>query len=308
VSESDPTADIAWPKKAGELQNHHMDSTRWNDLEFRDDDIVIATWAKTGTTWTQQIVSQLIFEGAENIPAVDLAPWVDLRFLPFDEMMADLDAQTHRRMLKTHLPLDALVFSPKAKYIYIGRDGRDVLWSFHHHHSHMTPHVLEMLNDIPGRVGPPLEPPKENIVEYFHDWLGNDGFPLWPFWAHIQGWWDARDLPNVLLLHFNDLKTDMPGGIRRIAEFLEIDVDEAMWPTIIEHCTFDYMKTNAPALSKVFDESVFRGGLSKFINKGTNGRWHDRLSAADIEKYERVASNNLSSDCAHWLATAKMPD
>ncbi len=30
---------------------------------------------------------------------------------------------------KTHLPVDALVFSPEAKYLYIGRDGRDVIWS-----------------------------------------------------------------------------------------------------------------------------------------------------------------------------------
>ena len=78
----DQAGDIVWPKKAHELHNHHMDSTRWNDFKFRDDDIVVATWAKTGTTWTQQIVSQLIFDGAEDIPTLDLAPWVDLRFLP----------------------------------------------------------------------------------------------------------------------------------------------------------------------------------------------------------------------------------
>jgi aryl sulfotransferase len=301
-------AEIEWPEKSGEMHNHHMDSTRWNDFNFRDDDIVVATWAKTGTTWTQQIVSQLIFEGAANIPAMDLAPWLDLRFLPLKELMDDLEAQTHRRILKTHLPLDALVFSPRAKYIYIGRDARDVLWSFHHHHSHMTPELLGMLNDTPGLVGPPLGPPKDDIVEYFHDWLDNDGFPLWPFWSHVQSWWDARSLPNVLLLHFNDLKADMPGEIRRIADFLEIGIDESIFPTIVEHCTFDYMKENAPALSKMFDETVFRGGLVNFINKGTNGRWHDRLSADDIEKFERVVSENLSPDCAHWLATAENRD
>ena len=63
-----------------------------------------------------------------------------------------------------------------------------------------------------------------------------------PFWRTIQSWWDIRNLPNVLLLHFNNLKSDMEGEIRRIAGFLEIDVDEATWPAIVEHCTFDYMK------------------------------------------------------------------
>ena len=52
-----------WPEKTRELHNHHMDSTVWNDFAFRDDDIVIATYAKSGTTWTQQIVGQLVLHG-----------------------------------------------------------------------------------------------------------------------------------------------------------------------------------------------------------------------------------------------------
>ena len=105
--------DVAYPKKSRDLHNMLMDSTRWDGFKFRDDDIVIDTWAKSGTTWTQQIVSQLIFNGAEDLPAMDLAPWLDLRVVPFDETIADLEAQTHRRFIKSHLPADALDISPK---------------------------------------------------------------------------------------------------------------------------------------------------------------------------------------------------
>ena len=87
-----------------------------------------------------------------------------------------------------------------------------------------------------------------------------------------------------------------------------IRVDDTVWLTSIVHCTFDYMKKNAPTLSTVFDDKMFRGRLGNFINKGANGRWCDMLSAADIEKYERVANENLTPDCAHWLATAELPD
>jgi len=295
-----------WPKKTGELQNHHMDSTRWNEFRFRDDDIVIATWAKAGTTWTQQIISQLIFRGAEDIPVTDLAPWLDLRIFPLDELMTGLEVQTHRRFVKTHLPVDALVFSPKAKYIYLARDGRDVLWSMHHHHASMTEQFFDAVNNTPGLVGPSLGPPRNDIVAYFHEWLDGDGFPFWPFWSNIQSWWDIRHLPNVLLLHFNELKADMPSGIRRLAHFLDINIDESLWPTIVEHCEFDYMKRNANTLSEHFDETLFQGGLGEFINKGTNGRWRDRLSSSDSEKYERAASEHLSQDCATWLATGQM--
>lgn len=50
-----------WPEKRREIQTRVCDSTRWNGFPFRDDDVIVATYAKTGTTWTQQIVGQLIF-------------------------------------------------------------------------------------------------------------------------------------------------------------------------------------------------------------------------------------------------------
>src|SRR5215472_8632694 len=121
------TQEIAWPRKRREILNAFLDSRRWNDFEFRGDDIVIASWAKSGTTLTQQIVAQLIFNGAEDVYGQQLSPWIDFQAAPADQVLAAAaSAQTHRRFLKTHLPIDALVFSPHAKYIYVGRDARDV--------------------------------------------------------------------------------------------------------------------------------------------------------------------------------------
>lgn len=300
------TTTIAWPKKTQEMAHPIMDSTRWDDFQFRDDDIVIATWAKSGTTWLQQIVGQLIFEGAEDIRVVDIAPWLDFRLVPEEETLAMLDAQTHRRFIKTHLPVDSLVFSPKAKYLYIVRDGRDALWSLHNHNANITQEIIDQVNALPGMEERPFEPPPADIRQYFHEWLDTDGLPFWPFWSHIQSWWDIRGLPNVLLLHFNILKADLPGEMRRIASFLDIEVDEDLWPVLVEHCTFDYMKEHATVIvGKLAD--IFVGGSKTFIHKGTNGRWRDTLTPADLEKYERLASENLTPDCAHWLATGELP-
>lgn len=297
---------IDWPIKSREFMNHHMDSTRWNDFRFRDDDIVIASWAKSGTTWMQQILGQLIFDGAEGIPVMAISPWLDLRVLPFDEIMQELESQQHRRFLKTHLPLDALVFSPDAKYLYVARDGRDTVWSLYNHHSSYTETFYDMVNNTPGRVGHGLQPLECSVVEFFNDWLDRDGYPYWEFFAHTKGWWDVRHLPNVMLVHFNELKRDMPGEMRRIAEFLEIELDEAKWPEIVEHCSFDYMKRHAEELSPML-EVAFRGGGSSFVHKGTNGRWNDLLSTEDIDRYERIAVEKLGPECAHWLATGELP-
>ena len=126
-----------------------------------------------------------------------MSPWLDLRVPPKEIKLPEVEKQTHRRFLKTHLPVDALVFSPKASYIYIGRDGRDVVWSMYNHHANANALWYEALNDTPGRVGPPIEPPCDSIPQYFRDWLAHDGHPFWPFWENIRTWWEIRALPNV---------------------------------------------------------------------------------------------------------------
>lgn len=295
---------VAWPRKTRELMNHHMDSTVWNDFKFRADDIVIATYAKSGTTWLQQIVGQLLFDGDPDVPIGEISPWVDLRVPPKEVKLVALEAQTHRRIVKTHLPLDALVFSPTAKYIYVGRDGRDVLLSFYHHHAAANALWYELLNDTPGRIGPPIGPPDPDIRRYFRAWLEQDGFPIWSFWENIAGWWAERHLRNVLLLHFNALKADLAAEMRRVAAFLDIDIAEARWPTVIEHCSFEYMKTHAAVVAPL-GGAIFDGGGATFINKGTNGRWRDVLTPEDSAAYERMAVEKLGGDCARWLATGE---
>ena len=70
--------------------------------------------------------------------------------------------------------------------------------------------------------GPPLERGTGNVHEFYTGWINGNGFPYWPFWEHVRSWWDIRNLPNVMLIHFNDMKTDLAGSISRIAEFLDI--------------------------------------------------------------------------------------
>ena len=297
------TSEVAWPVKTREIHNHHMNSTVWNGFKFRDDDIVIATYAKSGTTWMQQIVSQLVFNGAEGIDVPKLSPWIDLRIMP-PEAIASLEHLPHRRFVKTHLPVDALVFSPKAKYIYIGRDGRDAVWSMYNHHANANDDWYGALNNTPGRVGPPIERPPSSIHEYYRQWMAKDGHPFWPFWENIRSWWQIRDLPNVKLIHFNDMKSDLTGSIREIGDFLGIAPDESAFQKIVEHSSFDYMKAHAE-MAAPLGGSLWKGGAKTFINKGTNGRWRETLSADEVKAYEAKALAELGPECAKWLKEGK---
>jgi aryl sulfotransferase len=294
----DPTTGL--PRKTRDIHNHHMDSTVWDDFRFRDDDVIIGTYAKSGTTWTQQIVGQILLGPDPTLPIAEMSPWLDLRAPPKHEKLAAMDAQTHRRFLKTHLPVDALRFSDKAKYIYIARDGRDVMWSMYNHHANANAKWYEVLNDTPGRIGPPIEPPPADICQYFREWLERDGYPFWSFWENIRSWWEIRHLPNVMLLHFADLKRDMGGKMREIADFLGARVEPGRWAEIEEYCSFDWMKANATHVTPL-GGIIWDGGAETFINKGVNGRWQEVLPAADSAAYEAKAVAELGTECAAWL-------
>ena len=291
---------IAWPKKTREIHNHHMDSTVWNNFKFRDDDIVIATYAKSGTTWMQQIVAQLLFNGDEGVEVSQMSPWVDLRIMP-PEAIAGLEHQTHRRFVKTHLPLDALVFSPKAKYIFVGRDGRDAAWSLFNHHSNAKDDFFAAFNNTPGLVGPRLERGSNDVHDFYRAWFAGDGFPYWPVWENIRSWWAVRHLPNVKFIHFNDMKSDLAGSIKQIADFIAIKPNAETFEKIVAHCTFDYMKAHAEQAAPM-GGSLWNGGAQTFVNKGTNGRWRDTLSPTEVAEYETKALKELGLECSKWLA------
>jgi aryl sulfotransferase len=294
---------ITWPVKQRELKMWVADSTRWNGFAFRDDDIVIATWSKTGTTWMQQIVGQLIFKGAPGVDRGEHSPWPEFILTP--DACERAEAITHRRYLKTHLPIDALVYSPKAKYIYIGRDGRDVFWSWHNHHMGFKPEVLAFISShYPGQ--PPYTYPDPDVRQAFLDWLDQDALPNWPFWPHVQGWFDARHLPNLKLVHFANLKGDLRREIAEIAAFLDIEVDPQTWPAILKHCSFEYMRETAIADANA--APALKDGGTTFFNKGTNGRWRDVLTPEDIARYEAEVAQHLTPECAHWLETGELPE
>lgn len=296
------TSNLSYPTKTRELQTNHFDSTIWNDFSFRDDDIIISTYAKSGTTWVQQMVGQMLFGPDPELPTGQISPWVDLRVPPKAFKLQEIEAQAHRRFLKTHLPVDALVFSPTAKYLYIGRDGRDVVWSLHNHHLNGNEAYYDVLNNSPGLVGPPMERCDPDIHRYWQTWLERDGYPHWSLWDNVRSWWAVRDLPNVKMIHFNDLKRDMRGQMAEIADFLGIDVKPANWDEIALYCSFDWMRAHGEKAVPL-GGAIWEGGVSTFINKGVNGRWQSVLNDTESAAYEARAKAELGEDCARWLAT-----
>ena len=292
-------------------QNFLLDSTRWDHLPERDGDVVIATPYKCGTTWTQNIVLHLIFQDLKLRVIDDFSPWVDMRLRPIGELIATLEAQGHRRCLKSHLPLDGLNLRRNTKYIVVGRDPRDVFMSFWNHYSSYTPEILTEMNDTPGRVGPALMPCPGNIRELWDMWITKgwfdwetEGYPHWSNMRHVQTWWQDRAEPNILFVHYNDLLADLEGGISRIADYLDIECASETVSAIAGLVTFRSMRRDAEVIDPGAVKA-FKGGAKTFFNKGTNGRWRAVLTEDDIAVYNAVANRELTSDCRLWLENGR---
>src|SRR4051812_6967488 len=114
------------------------DNPRWNGFPFRPGHIVVSTPPQCGTTWMQMLCALLIFDGPDFPEPLDLiSPWMDMCNRSVADVWGSLAAQTHRRFIKTHTPLDGLPERRDVTYLVVGRDPRDVAISFEHHTANM---------------------------------------------------------------------------------------------------------------------------------------------------------------------------
>ncbi|PJE98287.1 sulfotransferase [Streptomyces carminius] len=284
------------------------DSTYWDSYRPRPGDIVISTPAKAGTTWAQRIASVLVFRSTRLPgPLAEVSPWLDCAFVPLEQTLGLLEGQEHRRFIKTHLPMDALPVHPEVSYLVVGRDLRDTALSTHNHAlgTSRVPFPPGPAGDDVHTPGHPAIP--EDVREFWRAYFTRSAFP-WesdgrPFNSpthHLESWWHHRDEPNVLLLHYQDMLDDLDGQMRRVSAFLDIPVDEDLWPELVEACTFSDMRADR---RQIFGDGATGAVVSsfQFFHKGRSGQWHGVVTEEDLALY-RAAMRRLPADLRTWLS------
>jgi aryl sulfotransferase len=298
------------PSRSREYRSFMFESRNWDLVTPRDGDVVISTSYKSGTTWMQNIVLQMIFRG-QTVPAVaDVSPWVDLRQEDPQPMAAMLEAQTHRRVLKSHLSLEALPYAAGTRYIICVRDARDVFMSLWNHMSLMSPEAVAAMNGSSARVGDPMPEIGTDIHAYWAGWINRgwfpwetEGYPHSANMAHTQSWWNYRHLPNILFVHYADLLAEPAAEVRRVARHLGLSLDDRAVDGIVKATTFEALRQNTARSGPVAEEmanQVWPEGLKTFFFKGTNGRWRDVLTAEELAMYEAAKKRVLTPDCAAY--------
>jgi len=290
------------------------DSRRWAAYKPREGDVIIATAPKVGTTWMQQIVSLLIFQSPEPRPLAKLSPWIDCRFRgPVERMLESIREQTHRRFLKSHLPLDALPIYDEVKYIHVAREGRDACMSLLNHYSSFSQEALENFDRIglsDETINRPFPRTPTGEREFFLYWIADSQNESRlqmsdSFFRLERAFWNERRRPNLLLVHYNDLKADLSGEMKRVAEFLNITTPDALWPQLVAAASFESMKREGGSLMPQLDSLLDRGHQN-FFYKGTNSRWRSVLTDLDVDLYEQKIKAELSPALIRWLTDGRL--
>ena len=271
------------------------DTTRWDNFRPRADDVFICTPVKCGTTWTQAIVAMLIFGKVDHgVQPGNTSPWIDADFEPIEDYLQLIDTQTHRRFIKTHTPLDGIPYFPQCTYIAVCRDPRDMFFSMLNHRD----------NWVDKEVAYAVFPRGDNA---FQDWLGGklnhndfDHQTLDGVAHFLKTYWDYRDLTNVHLFHYADMKNDLKSNISLMAAALDVQVDAALLDDMTEAATFESMKKKANQFAPLSGSGLWEAE-SRFFATGKNAQWKGKLTKEDLQLFDEKARSLLAPEQFEWL-------
>ena len=242
-------------------------------VALRPDDVFVATYPKSGTTWMQQIVKLIACNGVETgVNHDEFVPWIDHMSLE------EIESMPSPRFFKSHLPYQLMPGGgdpekANGKYISVIRNPKDVAVSLYVFMQKVFPSDMAI------------------SWEEFLDKYCNGEAIFGTFYAHFLGWWEHRNAPNILIVTFEEMRRDLKSVVGRVCNFLGYNLSEQEIGKIAEQTVFDEMKTN-PAANKDYIEPVTFGGTA-FMRKGIVGDWRNMFTPKQSAMIDSLVGDKL---------------
>lgn len=227
---------------------------------LRSSDVFLASYPRSGSTWLRFLLFESLLgksSGFENV----------------NQAIPDVKLHKHGlpllpdggRLIKTH----EVYHAEYRKAIYLIRDPRDVALS---EYAYQTALGLVQLD----------------FNEYLQMFLMDCVNPFASWREHIESWLSAPLSPQeILILRFEDLKTDTRGSIAQIARFLSLPADEIRIRKAINDNTLERMR----AKERETPQRASKAG--RFIRSGSVGGWRANLDSAQVDLFRRHTADVL---------------
>ncbi|HEY1751376.1 MAG TPA: sulfotransferase domain-containing protein [Caulobacteraceae bacterium] len=295
----------ALPDRLHRYETAVADSQRWDAYRPRPGDIIVVTAPKCGTTWTQMLCALLLHGPRLPAPLTRLSPWLDRLSTPIEALVAELDAQAGRRIVKTHTPLDGLPYFEAVSYVFCGRDPRDAFLSMMDNMKNTSAATMAAVRQrlsLPDSFSFPTDANAFFpvwLTAPIHAWV-EDGFPTGSVFGTARAFWPHRRLPNLHFTHYRDLTTDLEGELRRLAAFLGIRVAPQVWPRLTEAASFAAMRAAADQTAPGAHLGEWTDNAA-FFARARLGEWRTALTAENQALYDEVAPTRVPPALRAWL-------
>lgn len=293
----DAAAAVLQPR-AQTYRGNITDPALWEGFAPRQGDVIVATPAKSGTTWVQSMIAMLLY-GTTDLPDVlgRVSPWIDSTFQPAEETRGLLDRQPGRRVIKTHTPLDGWPVWDGVDVVVVFRHPMEVFMSSRKHlQNRRGIDEHPMLEDMADALDFYLETP------FSPDMVDRD--TLATIVAHFQaarlGRW-----PGAVMLNYASMSRDHPGTIARLDAHLRTAASPELQNQIRQATEFGTMKSRAAEFAPEVANNLWRDERA-FFATGRSGAWRDHFTEAQIARYEaRFAELLPDAGLRHWIETGQ---
>ncbi|KAJ8914570.1 hypothetical protein NQ315_010034 [Exocentrus adspersus] len=258
------------------------------DFPVRSDDVWMVSFARTGSTWCQEMIwligNNLDLDTARNTLQQFRAPlletsavlfeFADLLKEKFTDSLEYISSLASPRYIKTHLNYHLLptgIREVKPKIIYTIRNPKDVCVSFFYH--------SRLLHNF-------------NVdFESFCELFLNDAVFGGNIIQHYLEFWNRRHDSNILVLRYEEMLSDTRGTVRKIADFMEKPISEDDISAIEDFLTVKNMRKHKGCNGEPFVEMKNGPDYSEktglhFIRQGKVGDWKSHMSPEMVKRFD----------------------
>jgi aryl sulfotransferase len=284
---------------------HTTSTRRSRRFHVPGDEIVIATYAKSGNDLGAADHRTDVFGPDPELGVASLSPWLDRWVQPRRS-----SCRWARRVAASFSedPSASMRWSSRAGQIHLHwpRRARMSFGVFTITTPTRTKYGIRRSMTLQDAVGPPIERPPADIRQYWREWLDGDGYPWWSFWENVRDVVQIRRLPNVLFVIFRT-ESDMRDQMRTYCGLSRHPIDEQGWPTIVEYC---YVRLDEAQRHQ--ECSARRGVLGRRcggVHK--QGRQRPLVREPDGRRMRRLRGaapcGSSGPECARWACNGREP-